>query len=31
LKYYMEKCEKLQTQLKEESRRRVEGLFEWEK
>jgi predicted RNase H-like nuclease (RuvC/YqgF family) len=28
LKYYMEKCEKLQTQLKEESRKRVEGLFE---
>jgi hypothetical protein len=31
LKYYMEKYEKLQTQLKEESRKRVEGLFEWEK
>jgi hypothetical protein len=28
LKYYMEKYEKLQTQLKEESRKRVEGLFE---
>jgi chromosome segregation ATPase len=28
LKFYKEKCEKLQKQLEDESRRRVEGLFE---
>jgi hypothetical protein len=28
LKYYIEKCEKLQKQLEDESRKRVEGLFE---